>query len=255
MEGEQGAFVWCELMTTDVAAAKSFYSGVVGWNILDVPMPGMTYSLLRVGDTQIAGLMPLPKEAKEAGVRPVWVGYIRVGDTDAAAAKVQQLGGHLLGPPIDIPTVGRFAAVTDPQGALFNLFKPAMGGQRNVSAGPGNLGWHELHTNDWPLAFEFYAGMFGWEKGETLDMGLMGNYQVFKIGGLAAGGMFNSPGAQATRFWLYYFNVGDIDVAAKRVTDGGGTIAQGPSQVPGGNWILQAADPQGAVFALSGPGK
>jgi len=88
-----------------------------------------------------------------------------------------------------------------------------------------------------------------------LDMGPMGSYQVFKIDGLAVGGMFNSPGAQSARFWLYYFNVGDIDAAAKRVTDGGGTIAQGPNQMPGGNWILQAADPQGAVFALSGPRK
>jgi uncharacterized protein len=255
MAGERGAFVWCELMTTDVAAAKAFYAGVVGWNMLDVPMPGMTYTLLRVGDTQIAGLMPLPEEAKDAGMRPAWMGYIGVSDTDAAAAKVQHLGGDLLGPPIDIPTVGRFATVTDPQGALFNLFKPAMGGQRIVSPEPGNVGWHELHTNDWPQAFEFYADMFGWVRGDALDMGPMGSYQVFKIDGLAVGGMFNSPGAQSARFWLYYFNVGDIDAAAKRVTDGGGTIAQGPNQMPGGNWILQAADPQGAVFALSGPRK
>ena len=97
--------------------------------------------------------------------------------------------------------------------------------------------------------------MFGWVKGEALDMGPMGTYQIFKSAGLATGGMFNSPGARAAPFWLYYFNVDDIDAAAKRVTEGGGVIAQGPNQVPGGNWILQAADPQGAVFALSGPKK
>ncbi len=255
MAGEQSTFVWYELMTTDVAAAKAYYTGVVGWNTLDVPMPGMIYTLLRVGDTQTAGLMALPKEARDAGMRPAWVGYIGVGDADGAAAKVQGLGGDILGRPVDIPTVGRFATVADPQGALINLFKPAQRGQRIVSSEPGHIGWHELHTNDWPQAFEFYADMFGWVKGEALDMGPIGTYQIFKIGGLATGGMFNSPGAQATRFWLYYFNVDDIDAAAKRVTDGGGAIAQGPNQVPGGNWILQAADPQGAVFALSGPKK
>ncbi len=225
MAGEQNPFVWYELMADDVAAAKAFYASVVRWNTQDVPMPGMTYTLLRVGDA------------------------------DGAAARVQRLGGDILGPSIDIPTVGRFATVTDPEGALFNLFNPAKGGQRVVSCEPGHVGWHELHTIDWPQAFELYTDMFGWAKGDALDMGGMGIYQLFKIGGVAMGGMFNSPGAQASRFRLYYFNVDDIDAAAKRVTDGGGTIAHGPSQVPGGNWILQAADPQGAVFALTGQRK
>ncbi|MEP6548746.1 MAG: VOC family protein [Gammaproteobacteria bacterium] len=255
MAAEQSAFVWCELMTTDVAAAKAFYADVVGWNTQDVPMPGMTYTLLRVGDAQIAGLMALPKEACDAGMNPRWLGYIGVVDAAAAADKVQRLGGNILGPPVDIPGVGRFAMVTDPQGAPFNLFKPASGGERVVSNQPGHVAWHELHTNDWPKAFEFYADMFGWLKGDTFDMGPMGTYQIFKIGGLALGGMFNSPGAQAMRFWLYYFNVDDIDAAAKRVTHGGGKIAHGPNPVPGGNWILQAVDPQGAAFALSGSRK
>ena len=255
MAGEQNPFVWYELMADDVAAAKAFYASVVRWNTQDVPMPGMTYTLLRVGDIQTAGLMELPKDAREAGMKPGWVGYIGVGDADGAAARVQRLGGDILGPSIDIPTVGRFATVTDPQGALFNLFNPAKGGQRVVSCEPGHVGWHELHTIDWPQAFELYTDMFGWAKGDALDMGGMGIYQLFKIGGVAMGGMFNSPGAQASRFRLYYFNVDDIDAAAKRVTDGGGTIAHGPSQVPGGNWILQAADPQGAVFALTGQRK
>lgn len=255
MAGEQSSFVWYELMTTDVAAAKAFYADVVGWNTQDVPMPGMTYTLLRVGDTQIGGLMALPKEARDSGNKACWVGYVGVGDADGAAAKVKRLGGDVLGPPIDIPGVGRFAMVSDPQGATFNLFKPAIGGQRAVSPEAGHVGWHELHSNDWPRAFEFYADMFGWHKGDALDMGPMGTYQVFKVGGAAMGGMFNSPGAQAMRFWLYYFNVGDIDAAAQRVGGGGGKIAGDPTQVPGGNWILQAADPQGAVFALLGPRK
>lgn len=255
MAGEQSFFVWYELMTSDVAAAQAFYTDVIGWSTSDVPMPGMTYTLLRVGDAQIGGLMALPKEARDAGMQPSWVGYIGVGDADSAAAKVQRLGGHVLGAPMDIPGVGRFAMVTDPQGAVFNLFKPAIGGQRAVSAEAGHVGWHELHSDDWPAAFEFYAAMFGWDRGDALDMGPMGNYQLFKIGGAALGGMFNSPGARATRFWLYYFNVDNIDAAAKRVRDGGGKIARDATQVPGGNWILQAADPQGAVFALLGPRK
>jgi len=252
MAGAQSPFVWYELMSSDVAAAKAFYVKVVGWSTQDEPMPGMTYTLLRVGDTQIGGLMALPKEASAAGMKPCWVGYVEVADADGAAAKVQRLGGKMLGAPMDIPNVGRFAMVTDPQGAAFNLFQSARSGRRAVSNEPGHIGWHELHTTDWPKAFDFYTDMFGWLKGEGVDMGPMGTYQLFTIGGVAAGGMFNSPAAHAARFWLYYFNVGDIDAAAQRVNDNGGKIMQGPHQVPGGGWIVQAADPQGAAFALLG---
>jgi predicted enzyme related to lactoylglutathione lyase len=255
MPAAQSSFVWYELMSSDVAAAKAFYAAVVGWKLQDMPVPGMTYTILRAGATQVAGLMALPKDACDAGMRSCWVGYIGVHDADSAAAKVKRLGGTVLKEPADIPNVGRFAVAADPQGAAFNLFKPTQEGQPVVSAEPGHIGWRELHTFEWPKAFEFYAEMFGWSKGDGVDMGPMGTYQLFKIGGVAMGAMFNSPAAEKQRFWLYYFNVGDIDAAAKRVTDEGGKIMLAPQQVPGGGWIVQAADPQGAAFALLGARK
>jgi hypothetical protein len=112
-----------------------------------------------------------------------------------------------------------------------------------------------LHTTDWTDAFEFYSAMFGWLKGDAMDMGPMGTYQLFTIGGVPIGGMFNSPAAQAACFWLYYFNVEDIDAAAGRISENGGKIMRGPHEVPGGGWIVQAADPQGAAFALLGSRK
>ena len=255
MAGTQSPFVWYEFMSSDVAASKAFYSKVVGWSTEDMPMPGMTYTLLRIGDTQVGGMMKLPQEGIAAGMRPGWVGYVRVDDTDRAAAKAQQLGSKILMPPTDIPNVGRIAMISDPQGAALYLFKPAQAGERAVSREPGQIGWHELHTNDWPKAFEFYTAMFGWLKGDGMDMGPMGTYQLFTINGVPSGAMFNSPAAQAARYWLYYFNVGDIDDAVKRVGGGGGKIMNGPMEVPGGGWIVQAADPQGAAFALLGSRK
>jgi uncharacterized protein len=255
MAGNQSPFVWYELMTSDVSAAKTFYVKVIGWNAVDMPMPGMTYTLLRVGETQVGGLMALPEEARTAGMKPCWVGYVGVDDVDSAAAKVTRVGGKLLRPPMDIPNVGRFAVVSDPLGAAFNLFQPAQGGTRVVSSDPGHIGWHELHSSDWPKAFEFYADMFGWSKGDSVDMGPMGIYQLFTIDGQASGAMFNSPAAKGARFWLYYFIVDDIDAAAKRLADNGGKSMQGPHQVPGGRWIIQAADPQGAAFAMLGTRK
>jgi predicted enzyme related to lactoylglutathione lyase len=252
MTSSLGSFVWYEFMSTDVTAAKSFYGKVVGWNTQDVPISGMTYTLLRVGERQVGGMMTMPQQVRDAGTRPCWLAHIAVDDVDAAVVKLQRLGGKVHRPPTDIPNVGRFAAVTDRQGATFFMFKPSQAGERTPPSAPGDIGWHELHTNDWPNAFEFYNSMFGWLKGDAVDMGAMGTYQLFTIAGSPAGAMFNSPAAQPMCFWLYYFMVDDIDAAAKRVRDNDGKITQGPIQVPGDRWILQAADPQGAMFALLG---
>ena len=126
---------------------------------------------------------------------------------------------------------------------------------RDTAWPAGTPCWVDLGVIDIPKAKAFYSSLFGWVKADAVDMGPMGVYQLFTVGGIPTGAMFNSPAAQAARFWLYYFNVGDIDAAAKRVGDGGGKIMMGPHQVPGGSWIVQAADPQGAAFALIGSRK
>jgi predicted enzyme related to lactoylglutathione lyase len=252
MAGAQSSFVWYELLTRDVAAAKVFYGEVVGWAMQDVPMPGMTYTLFSAGSSQVGGMMRMPQDACDAGTQPFWATYIDTDDVDAAATRLRSRGGALHKGPDDIPEVGRFAVVADPQGAMFNLFKPSRPGERGVSNSPGQVGWHELHTKDWSKAWEFYSGMFGWQKGQAVDMGPMGTYQTFLIGGAQSGAMFNSPAAERASFWLIYFSVGDIDAAGRRIAGAGGKINSGPHQVPGGQWIIQAADPQGAAFAVLG---
>jgi predicted enzyme related to lactoylglutathione lyase len=252
MAGTQNPFIWYELMTSNVTEAKKFYGKVVGWNFEDVPVLGMTYTLLRAGDREIGGMMPMPERLRIAGLNPCWAAHVGVADVDAAASKLRQLGGKIHREPTDIPDVGRFAAVSDRQGANFLMFNPSEPGERAFSRAPGDVGWHELHTSDWADAFEFYGAMFGWCKGDAMDMGSMGTYQQFTIGGMPVGGMFNSAAAQNRSFWLMYFNVRDIDDAAGRIGENGGKIRQGLHQVPGGGWIVQAEDPQGAAFALLG---
>jgi predicted enzyme related to lactoylglutathione lyase len=83
-------------------------------------------------------------------------------------------------------------------------------------------------------------------------MGAMGTYQIFSVGGQGVGGMMNKPPMVPVANWLYYINVADIDAAVDRVKTGGGQILNGPMQVPGGSWIIQGKDPQGAMFALVG---
>lgn len=248
-------FVWYELMTTDPVAAQAFYTQVVGWQATDSGMPGMDYTLLAAGPHQVGGLMALPPEARAAGVPPNWSGYLAVDDVDAKAAAVLQAGGQLLRPAADIPGVGRFAVVADPAGAAFCLFKdnnPAAA-PPPAAGTPGTVGWHELMAGALAPAWDFYSALFGWSKAEAIDMGPMGIYQLFGAGDAPIGGMMTKPPEMPGAAWLYYFNVDAIDAAAGRVQAAGGRMVNGPMEVPGGSWVLQAADPQGAMFALVAP--
>ena len=254
MSDSHGRFVWYELMTTDTGAAKAFYGDVDGWGAQDAPMPGMRYTLFMLGDTHVGGLMDLPEDARKMGAPPSWIGYVAVHDVDATAEEVKRLGGAVHVPPRDIPDVGRFAVIADPQGATLALFKSSRPGpdQSPEPMTPGRTGWHELLAADWQKAFAFYSDLFGWQKADAVPMGEMGVYQLFSIDGPPIGGMFTKPPMVPVPFWLYYFTVPDIDAAAARVTAAGGQIVMGPTEVPGGAWIVQGRDPQGAMFALVG---
>jgi predicted enzyme related to lactoylglutathione lyase len=251
----RGKFVWYELMTTDMAGAEAFYKSIVGWSAADAGMPGMAYTIFSAGESRIGGLMALPEAARQAGARPGWIGYIAVDDVDAGADRIAKAGGAVHHAPQDIPQIGRFAVVADPQGAVFALFKGLGEGPATLPAptAPGSVGWHELAAAEWQSAFAFYESLFGWTKSEAFDMGPMGIYQLFATGDMPIGGMMTKPEAVPAPFWLYYFNVEAIDAAAARVTAGGGKILREPHEVPGGSWIVQGADPQGAIFALVAP--
>jgi hypothetical protein len=255
MPNSPNNFVWYDLMTTDTKAAEAFYSSVVGWRAQDAGMSDRSYTILHAKETPIGGLMPLPKEASAAGAGPIWNGYVAVDDVDAVAKRVTQAGGTVHRGPEDIPGVGRFAVVADPHGASFMLFKGVTDAQPQPPAPgtPGHIGWHELQAGNGEKAFAFYSGLFGWSKAEAMDMGPMGVYQIFATDSAPVGGMMTKTEAFPAAMWLYYFNVDDIKAAATRVEDHHGKVLNGPMEVPGGSWIIQCSDPQGAMFALVGP--
>lgn len=253
MTDRHGSFVWYELMSTDAAAAQDFYKALVGWDAQDSGVAGADYTLLTANGVPVSGSMTLPAEACEAGAKPGWIAYVLADDVDATVAKVKELGGAVHREPDDIPGVGRFAIVADPQGAALGLitWEKPMDGPTAPPMTIGHTGWHELMAQDWPAAFEFYSSLFGWTKSEAMDMGPMGTYQLFATTGSdAVGGMMNKPDAVPACFWLYYFVVDAIDAAVDRVKAAGGQIINGPMEVPGGAWIVQGLDPQGAMFAL-----
>jgi uncharacterized protein len=248
-----GRFAWYELMTSDVEGAKDFYAQVVGWSTRDASSPGMTYVLFTVGETVVAGLMHLRDDARKMGASPHWIGYVGVDDIDAAADRIKLRGGVVHVPPTDISNVSRFSVFADPQTAALGVLKwmRAGDGQPADMSARGRVGWHELIAPDREKALAFYSELFGWQQADV-DVSALGTYQLFSVGGETIGGMVTGPAAMPASFWLYYFNVGDIDAAAKRVTAGGGRILGGARELPGGSWVIQCADPQGAAFALEG---
>ena len=142
--------------------------------------------------------------------------------------------------------------ISDPQGAVFGLWTD-LSDAVHAEIPPmthGHVGWHELFADDVDKAMGFYAEKFGWTKAEAMDMGPMGVYQMFATGGHAVGGMMRRPENIPQPFWNYYLTVPALDAAIAKVEKSGGKIVNGPMEVPGGAWIVQCFDPQGAFFSL-----
>ncbi len=252
MTDNAGSFVWYEWIGADLGGAADFYGHVVGWTLGDPGMASFPYKVGAVAGYGVVGMLTLPHEAMSA--RPGWTGYIWVENVDAAAAKLKAAGGAVLREATDIPNIGRFAVVADPQGTPFTLFRDAGGNPPPAPPPetPGLVGWRELHAADGEAAFTFYAGQFGWTEASRFDMGPMGIYRLFD-NGAQQGGMMTKSSQGPGPCWLYYFNVEAADAAAARVAAKGGKVLHGPHEVPGGLWATQCADREGAMFGLVAP--
>jgi len=246
-----GRFLWYDLLTTDVPAAQAFYRSVTGWSVEAWEGGEEPYPMWTVGERPIGGVMELPPEAREQGAPPHWMAYVGTPDVDATTARASQLGATLLVPPRDIPTVGRFSVLCDPDGAVFAPFAPN-GEMPGCDGSPavGDISWHELLTADHAKGFDFYRTLFGWEVDHDMDMGEYGTYRIFRAGGPPLGGMMDRPAGMPVAAWLFYVRTEDIGGALDRVRAGGGTVLNGPMEVPGGDRVAQCRDPQGATFAL-----
>jgi predicted enzyme related to lactoylglutathione lyase len=255
MSNPHGTPIWYELITADPDAAGAFYMKVIGWQ--DGGCPGGTaegtgdYHVYLAPDGQgVAGMMKTPEGAPP---QASWFGYICVDDVDAAAEKVAASGGAIHMPPTTIAGVGRMAMVADPGGVMFYLMK---GESPEASTAfkrmaPGHGEWNELYAADDQTALDFYAAQFGWTKDGGMPMGEMGEYSFLSHQGEMIGAVMRAPQGERPR-WQYYFRVGLIEEAKARIEAAGGTVQQGPMEVPGGDWIIVAADPQGAGFGVVG---
>lgn len=243
----EGRFVWHEHLAPDPKAAIAFYTESVGWRTQPFGEDG-SYTMWVSGQGPLGGVMALPPEA--AGAPASWLGHVQVADVDAAVARATELGGKVCNPPTDVPTVGRFAVVADPQGAMISLFKPAGPMELHDLSKEGEIVWNELITTDDGAALRFYGELLGWTVMDTMDMGPMGTYSLYGVGGTMLGGVMKAPpGAPMPPTWFFYAETADLDAALARATRQGAKVLFGPSEIPGGR-MVQLLDPQGAAFAF-----
>ena len=255
----EGTPVWFELTATDQDAAQAFYAAVAGWHVAASPVP--EHGGYRVAEADGKPVAGIRKAIPEAPGLPGWTIYLATGDVDATAARVVELGGRIAFGPLDIPQVGRFALVSDPQGVVFALMSTASPGE-SQAFGPVPLGaertlghgvWIELATPDPDAAFAFYGALFGWEKLGAMPMGSLGAYAFIGRGDFRPGAVMSSVATGAPARWSWYVHVADIDAAVATVRARGGTVLQGPDPIPSGSYSATVADPAGNRIGLAGP--
>jgi predicted enzyme related to lactoylglutathione lyase len=235
-----GTFVWHECLSTDVEAAKAFYTRLFGWE-LEIYKPGeMDYAMINVGGQSHGGFWQAPD-----GVPSHWLGHVRVENVDAAVARATGLGGTVLVGPSDIPEIGRFCVVADPEGAAVSLYQPDTLGPQPQ----GVFAWDELLTTDVEGAKRFYHEVLGWDSGELA--GLTGTYTLLLKGEVQVAGAMPKPETmQAPPAWLVYVATPDVDATAKRAVELGGTVAMESTDIPDAGRIAVLVDPAGAAFGL-----
>ncbi|WP_138468782.1 VOC family protein [Poseidonocella sp. HB161398] len=256
MANQHGDFIWYELLVPDADAAEGFYAGLLGWSFEPAAEGGKDYRVASMAGVPVAGLMTLTPEMQAGGARPCWLGYLAVEDADAASGAIAQAGGKVVMEPADIPGVGRFAMALDPGGTPFYVMRGSSGETSESFAQDapraGHCAWNELHSTDPAAALAFYAGVFGWEEADRMEMGPAGTYQMLRNPPHATMLGAVMPAGEAPPGWVFYFRVPDIDVAAALIAETGGQVVLAPMEIPGGEYVLNALDPQGALFALIG---
>jgi len=242
-----GAFSYAELATSDLDAARAFYSRIFGWQFHDSPLPmGGVYSMAKLrGRTAAAAFVP-PQEQGP----PHWNSYVTVASVDETAERAGGLGATVVAPPFDVMESGRMTVVQDPGGAFINFWEARADIGAEVVNEHGSLTWNELATRDPEAAERFYRDLLGWEFTRieqapfpmwTISLGGRGNGNMRQMGAETPEGV--------PPHWLVYFAVDDVDAALAAARDGGGTVLVPPMQVPAGRFAV-LTDPQGAAFAV-----
>ena len=242
---------WVDLGTSDVEGAKAFYGAVFGWQAEDVPTDqGVPYTMLTKNGKVVAGMGPIPPDQAAAGMPPMWNSYVNVDSVDDTIAKVNEAGGSVMMPAMDVMDTGRMAFISDPTGANIGLWQPGTHKGAELVNEHGTFTWSELMTDDTSAAGSFYSAVFGW-RAEVTEMP-NGPYTSFwadgNVEGNAAAGMMAKTPEMGSfpNYWGVYFAVDDVDATLGAVKDNGGQVLMQPMDVPEVGRFAVIQDPQGA---------
>ncbi|NGO41523.1 VOC family protein [Streptomyces ureilyticus] len=239
-----GGPCWTELGTSDLEAAKRFYTNIFGWRPeTDPRQEAGGYTIAHLGDAPVAALTPLYQESQPVA----WNVSFWAPDADGAVAAVRAAGGAVLMEPMDVFDLGRFAVVTDPGGAAFQLWQARSFPGAGLFNAPGSLGWVELMTRDPVAVTAFYRTVFGWTVHASES------YTQWGIEGSDFGGMVEMGDKfphEVPSHWLPYFAVEDVDRTAQDCIAAEGTLLMEPTTIGDGRRIAVPRDPQGAMFGL-----
>jgi predicted enzyme related to lactoylglutathione lyase len=245
VQTQVGQIVWHDLLTTDVEGAKAFYGELLGWEFEVWKPAELDYSMITSGDHQHGGFMALDAAT---GVPSHWLAYVRVEDVDAAAGQAAEAGGTVHVQPTDIPEVGRFAVVADPQGATLAAFAPG----QEMTLPQGVFAWDELLTTDVEGAKAFYAAVVGWGSGEW-----QGEvpYSLFRSSaGKEVAGVMEKPAEDPSPpHWLTYLVADDLEALVAKARELGAEVYLEGMDVPDIGRIAVLGDPAGATFGLFKP--
>ncbi len=245
-----GRFVWNDLMTKDADHCRAFYTELFNWKTNEMDMGDMgKYTMLLNGPDQHgqAGIVPL----EDDDVPSHWISYVTVDDVDATLAKVEGWGGTVAVPGVDIPGVGRFGVIQDPQGAVISPFRSASGEPPiREKKDPGDFRWYELVTEDLPGAKTFYANVFGWTFEES-SVGPDGYWIAKRKGDMPVCALMKKPPQMpVAAAWTSYINVEKINETHARALNLGGNEYVEVTKIPNAGYFSMLSDPSGAVFAL-----
>jgi predicted enzyme related to lactoylglutathione lyase len=242
-----GAPSWVDLSTSEIEGATEFYTELFGWSVATTSTPMGEYHIASVDDREVCGMMA--HGDGQQGMPAVWTVFFTVGDLEATLASIDDHGGAVVQPPIEIPGGAHVAVATDPAGAMFAVIS---GGPHPrgayISAALGGVGWVETLTRD-PLAIvPFYETVFGWQTHSDEATG----YTMFTLDDANVGGMLPMPSevpAEAPSHWATYFTVADCEATARRCAELGGQVHR-PASSAGGVRFAVLSDPQGATFSV-----
>ena len=236
---------WVDIGIPDPAGAKEFYGKLLGWQGEDLGPDAGGYGMFTLRGKQVAGYGPQQNPGP-----PFWTSYISVADADAAAKKIQDAGGSVVMPPMDVFDAGRMGVFTDPTGAFISVWQPKQHIGAQIANEPGSFCWTELNTRDIGKAGEFYTKAFGW-KAVLSDVPGMA-YTEFQLNGSSIAGMMEMPPnvpAEVPAYWLVYFAVDDCENAIATATSNGGSVLVPPMDVPTGRFAV-ISDPFGANLGV-----